>query len=95
MPFDVKYEAMGNISRGIVVGGDIHITLARRGGGGVPGLLTDANSGGRGGLGHVNVSKKPPRSMRTNCLCIKEDQSNLSPIFSRKPSALATSNFMS
>ena len=24
-------------------------------------------TGGRGGLGHVNVSKKPPRSMRTNC----------------------------
>ena len=28
--------------------GDIHITLARKGGGGVPGLLTDANRGGGG-----------------------------------------------
>ena len=30
------------------IGGDIHITLARCGGGGVPGLLTDANRGGGG-----------------------------------------------
>ena len=45
--------------------GDVHITLAQRGEGGVPGLLTEANRG-RGGLGHVNVSKKPQRSMRTN-----------------------------
>ena len=28
-------------------------------------MLTDANRG-RGVLGHVNVSKKPPRLMRTN-----------------------------
>ena len=46
--------------------GRVHITLARRGGGGVAALLTDANRRGRGGLGHVNVSKKPPKSMRTN-----------------------------
>ena len=39
--------------------------VSKKGRRGVPGLLMDANRG-RGVLGHVNVSKKPPRLMRTN-----------------------------